>query len=492
MGYWGTKAFALGIVAASLLFSSAVFAQSGPAGACDAPVKLDYFYNLIGSGWHIRDASLQGDFLILFGEKLTPAVAKYTVWVQPLGSNHVLDSADIPNLVHVGNFSQHPLGLKISKSGWLALWVDDPNTAGRSVPYSPTAQVSMDRVLVTCHFAACESTVQWAERFTPRDNPYYPSNPPVNFMVDGMVTQFLWEDRLGQPEALLYSYVQYENNMIQSPPWLRSIPSPLPPLPTPSTGIVRFDPASGFRDPIYVELTPSNSGNGFTLSTSIQGRFEKYWVQHANSVSMTSNFFTMDYSIIEPDTSPNPSQSFMQTPLSAWNQNPATPGFTTWNAMPMASGAAVSYSPQNGMETIAISTVLERNGSTPTMRDVVFRSSLNGFQGQDHYLEQPDDGRDIKKVLVLDHPTPSVPGANRSFAFAVESTVGQWGAPTTDVYVYQPSFQSGVIGQFSKYKTVVTAPGELFRLQNGSEEHLVGWVDRVSPFRRDVSLVHCP
>ena len=169
-----------------------------------------------------------------------------------------------------------------------------------------------------------------------------------------------------------------------------------------------------------------------------------------------------------------------------------------WKSGPRQSSVGIAHSLVNGHETIALRTVLESTSTISIQkRDLVFRSSLNGYAGPDIPITPTEDWRDISAAFVMDHPVLPPTAGLGTMTVALDTwPFAAYSQKRTQIYQYHPSPIAGQIGSFVPYKEVlVTAPNQVFALYGATSTHVWGIHDDYSlpgPKVRDWVIVRCP
>lgn len=510
------------------LFSLTASAQTAPNGqlspgfqSCDPPQRLSSFYDIDNGHWKIVRVHMNGRFMVMVGQYIGPKQNPtdpdiFPVWVQDLGNDGILTSSDfdIGVSTHYIMTLPQPTLVSISKSGLLAFTMSDPTTAGRTYddplwvaspqnPTQTTVSVPMDEVVMTCFFASCSSTVKLVKRFMPIYHLTYSSATATYMQLDGSITGLHWESVPGGgfgSEYLMYSYVQYQNSLLQFPPWEKTAPSPVPSPRLPETGINKFDPWSGTEIPVARHVTQGGQdGTSFVLSGSAQTNplamvWPKYlaFLSHG-SLALNGGVAWMDAFELAEDPGFGTTSVMwgQQNPIATWEDGPSSYLWAgRWKSTTERSTLGYAESLANGLETVAVRTTLETLPSSTHQRDVVFRSSINGFVGPDQYVTPVNDNREVTRVAAMDTQIPTL-------TVAVETQpLNNNNQKRTQIYRYQPSNTPGQIGSFAPYKEVlVSAPNQVLYLHGATSEYVWGTHDdySLSPARvRDFAVVRCP
>jgi hypothetical protein len=510
----------------SFLIVTGVFAQTAAQGtlspgfqACETPVKLDDFYGLRGSGWKVAWVSIQGSYLLGIIRPTSGNMERYGVWVQNMGSDDTLDPSDFNNnqLTYIHTFPKMPLSAKISASGMLAFILEDPFATPRTfpdpnwvwttvTPNQPTIEVMPDSILYTCFAPACAQTIREVKRFTPTSHVAYTSPAGVNFMLDGSITQFHWDEQSSGLAELVYSYVQFENPIKYYPPWLMGAPAvPTPPYIPPHTAIERFEPMSGVSTTLAYRPTNGGlDGSSYTLSKTLQSPYpgtqqnEFMAVFSTGSMSLSGGTYLMEFFKFAPDTTYSAPFPYVETSLTDWMDGPQS---GTWSGGWMSdytrATLGMSQSIANPSETVAIRTRRETNLVSSQLRDLVFRSSLNNFTGPDIPISPVDDLREVNGIWLMDHHTPQLPMGQRALLAAVETQPAyNHNQKRTQIYKYQPSLTPGQVGTFAPYKEVLVQGGGAQTYWNwgAGGSYVYGLLDTYipAPQSRDWAVIRCP
>jgi hypothetical protein len=509
------------------LTSQFACAQTAPSGslspgfqACEQPLNLIDYYGLRHTSWTIEMMSVQPPFVL--GIVRNGQTEQRAIWVHNMGPDGTLDSSDLNfnQLFFIGDLPSSPVHLTVSKSGLIAFVIADPSTRGREYPdpnwtaptqtqpTQPMISVHEDEILVTCYYANCGATIQEVKRFRPKYHVAYSTPTQPAFMPDGVITSLLWEESPNGLSELVYAYAQYDNNIIQSPPWELNPPSNPPPFPVPHIAIERFFPL--YNSGLNIAYQPTNGGTDgtfFSLSKSISSPFggipvgSSFLVERSvGSLSLTGGLGLQEYSDYSPQFVPGVGVSYTMTVLSDWTDGPQSPfwmgAVNSGSRLFTLGHSRVAGYPE---ERIAIRAKLE--SSYPSLsqieRDLVFRSSANGYVASDMPIGPQNDDRNLISMFLMDHPYSLNSSLAGSLTVALETQPGIMSREKrTQLYRYQPSLVTGQPGNFVPYKEVLTqsAAYQAFWLWGAGGDYVYGLLDRYqpTPAQRDWALVKCP
>jgi hypothetical protein len=462
---------------------------------CDAPINLDQFYGIDQIGYRISKVALSESYMLmlLMDENVYPA--KYYLWTQYLGVDGKLDVSDKPNIQFVGALDTYPLKMAISNQGWMALYVEDQRTFGRTVP-GTSNPLPRDLVLYTCHSYACTSTWHEVERFIPRDHYlYFPyQNPVTEFMIDGFISGMHFDTVLGS-DTLVYSMVQDDNPYTQPgwmPPWIGGI-NPVNPysLHSSHAAVNIFEPSGGQK----TNLRTDNWGGSVTqyiLSPSIQGRGDghnTFGVTEIFSGQLFANNYGLKFNMLTLD--PTQAQADFEHIIN-FDQT-ANP---YWNMLSHHFTMGKVISPMYGEEKIVVGAKLESPQPSPTAqsRDVVYRVESDNYSSE-NFISPPNDGRSIKHLVSLNRQDPGLTVAGNSYLLAVNTYVRYQpvlqAGYQTKIYVFDPALH-----EFQLFQEVVTSFNESFMLVNGNGHNLIGELWSTNPLsvnpKKNMSYVFFP
>lgn len=527
MKFLGGVVFSVLLVSGGGLNSNLSFAQTAPAGtlspgfqACEQPLNLIDYYGLRGSPWTIQMMSVQPPFVL--GVVRNTQTDQRAIWVHDMGPDNTLDSNDLNynQLYFIGDLPSSPVHLTISKAGLIAFLIADPSTQGREYPdpnwtgptqtqpTQPMISVHADEILVTCYYANCGATIQEVKRFRPKYHVAYSTPTQPAFMPDGVITSLLWEESPSGISELVYAYAQYDNDIIQSPPWMPNPSSNPPPFPVPHTAIERFFPL--YNSGLNIAYQPTNGGTdatAFNLPKSLSSPFggisggSSFLVERSvGSLALTGGTSLREFFDFSPQFVPGVGVNYTNTVLSDWTDGPQSP-FWMGTINSDARLSTLGHSRVTGFpeEKIAIRAKLESSypSQSQVERDLVFRSSINGFLPGDLPIGPQDDDRNLISVFLMDHPFSVNPNLAGSLALALETQPGIFQREKrTQIYRYQPSLVGGQPGNFVPYKEVLTQSStyQAFWMWGAGGDYVYGLLDRYQPLpaQRDWAMVKCP